>query len=127
MFFDKRITHSMTFIKASFTVSLGVGQMDSCPSNLVRNPYLKTFGKKCYQFNDYEISWSRAEDRCSSFGGSLVQIKTSRIQQFLMDSLQSLEWERGKVWIGAHETNNMYNEDPTWEWIDGNKIFIKEI
>ena len=126
----------MTFIKASVTVSLGVGQMDRCPSNLARKrySYLKTFEEKCYQFNDYETNWYGAKQVCSSKGGSLVKIKAPWVQEFLMESIQSLEWERGNFWIGAHVTNNMpykypnwYNKDLKWEWIDGNKIFIKEI
>lgn len=121
----------MTLIKASFTVSLGVGQMDRCPSNLARNPYLKTFEEKCYQFSYYETNWYGAKKICSLKGESLVKIEAPSVEQFLMVSFQSLEWERGKFWIGAHVTNimfdnfhNWYNEDPTWEWIDGNKIFI---
>ena len=116
----------MTFIKALVTVSLGVGQMDRCPSNLIRNPYLKTYREKCYQFSYDETNWYEAKNKCSSKGGSLVQVRTLWVQKFLMESLKSLEWEK-KVWIGAHETNNIYEEYPTWEWIDGNKIFIKEI
>lgn len=53
-----------------------------------------------------------------SNGGSLVTIKTYQIQQFLMDSLQMLNWESdsGEVWIGAHDQNI----EGYWQWIDGN-------
>nr|XP_022338268.1 layilin-like isoform X2 [Crassostrea virginica] len=118
-----------TLFVASVTVSLGVGQMDRCPSNLARNPYLKTLWERCYQFSYYKTNWYEAKKICSSKGGLLVKIEAPSVQQFLMDSLQSLEWERGKFWIGAHVTNNMpdnffnrYNEDLTWEWIDGTPL-----
>lgn len=91
-------------------------QMYRCPSNLARNPYLKTFGEKCYQFNNYETSWYAARDTCSSRGGMLVQIRTAQIQQFLMNSLRSLGWNRNGVWMGAHDLD----DEGHWKWVEGN-------
>lgn len=91
-------------------------QMYRCPPNLARNPYLKTFGEKCYQFNNYEISWYAARDTCSSRGGMLVQIRTAQIQQFLMESLRSLGWNRNGVWMGAHDLD----DEGHWKWVEGN-------
>lgn len=101
-----------------FTVCLSSDQINRCPSNLVRTHYLKTLGEKCYLFNVNKLDWNRAEQNCKSKGGSLATIRTQKIQQFLMDSLRTLGWEKDPeyVWMGAHDR---YREDH-WQWIDGN-------
>lgn len=106
---SKRVEFSL------FTVCRGGDQLYRCPANLSRNPYLKTFGEKCYQFNNYEVSWYTARDTCSSRGGCLVQIRTAQIQQFVMESLRSLGWNRNGVWMGAHDLDT----EGHWKWVEG--------
>lgn len=60
--------------------------------------------------------WYTARDTCSSRGGMLVQIRTAEIQQFVVNTLSSLHWNRNGVWIGAHDLD----DEGHWKWVEGN-------
>ncbi|KAJ8321156.1 hypothetical protein KUTeg_001281 [Tegillarca granosa] len=87
-----------------------------CPAHLPRTPYLKTYRDQCYYFVNQERYWSDARDDCHHRGGGHhVIIKDQDTQNFVMTSLQHLNWNKNGLWIGAHDLD----AEGDWKWVTG--------
>ncbi|VDI53675.1 Hypothetical predicted protein [Mytilus galloprovincialis] len=92
--------------------------MYRCPDHLLRNIYLKTFGKKCYRYEKSESYWTTAKSMCTGEGGGLIQIRNQATQDWVMTMLNDLHWNTNGVWIGAHDRDT----EMDWRWVTGEKI-----
>ena len=102
-------------------LSKGFGQdvdMYRCPDHLSRTSYLKAFKDKCYSFEKSKTYWTSARDRCSREQGTLIQIKNQETQNWVVNTLNALDWRTNGVWIGAHDRDN----EMGWQWVTGKKI-----
>lgn len=89
-----------------------------CPPHLHRDEYLKTKDNKCYHFIPSEDYWHHALKNCRKNGGTLVEIRESATQNFILRSLHDLNWRRNGLWIGAHDKNH----ESYWEWASGGVV-----
>ena len=93
----------------------------NCPSNLVRSPALRAYNGHCYEFiTHHHKDWSHARDDCTTKGGHLVTITSSAENQFIMASLNSLNFQANGAWIGLSDQR----VEGKWEWVTGN-IFLE--
>ena len=89
----------------------------NCPSNLVRSPALRTYNGHCYEFiTHHHKDWSHARDDCTTKGGHLVTITSRAEDQFIMASLNSLNFRASGAWIGLSDQK----VEGKWEWVTGN-------
>ena len=67
----------------------------------------------CYHFSlQEELSWTNAQNKCVSLGGSLTSIHSTDTNNFIVTNLIHNE-----AWIGY---NSIYAGD--WEWSDGSNV-----
>jgi len=91
-------------------------EFSRCPATLPRNEYLQLMGEVCYEFAiNHEFYWDQAQARCAKNGGNLVTINTPAIQQFLVDALEFLQFDKHGVWIGLNDRKT----EGSFEWSTG--------
>ena len=102
-------------------LSKGFGQdVDNkyrCPDHLSRT-YLKAFKDKCYRFEKRTMYWTSARFMCSRENGTLIQIMNQETQNWVVNTLNALQWSTNGVWIGAHDRDI----EGGWIWVTGDLI-----
>ena len=64
------------------------------------------------------MHWTLAKDECSGEQGTLIQIRNQETQNWVVNTLNALQWSTDGVWIGAHDRDI----EGEWRWVTGEKI-----
>ncbi|XP_063410145.1 lithostathine-1-alpha-like [Mytilus trossulus] len=89
-----------------------------CPPILPRNSNLFAYIDTCFEIVHDEHSWNDARGHCQQHGGDLVVIKDLTKQQFVMNALKYLRWDKKGVWIGGTDAD----KEGEWKWVTGEKM-----
>ncbi|CAG2219739.1 unnamed protein product [Mytilus edulis] len=84
-----------------------------CPPILPRNSNLFAYIDTCFEIVHDEHSWNDARGHCQQHGGDLVVIKDLTKQQFVMNALKYLRWDKKGVWIGGTDGDH----EGEWKWV----------
>ncbi|XP_061173064.1 uncharacterized protein LOC133182294 [Saccostrea echinata] len=69
-----------------------------------------------YLFEDGKVTWSEADERCKNFGGTLAIPRFNEDQNFIVNTLHTLN-KSGYFYIGGRKSDG-----GMWTWIDGTFI-----
>ncbi|VDI37848.1 Hypothetical predicted protein [Mytilus galloprovincialis] len=109
----------MIFFMLLVPAILAQDDVNSCPSNLIRNNALIAHNGYCYEFViNHNFDWQHAHGDCTSKGGHLVVVRSSADNLFLMSSLRSLNFHGDIVWIGLSDQK----VEGTYEWPTGEQV-----
>ena len=62
--------------------------------------------------------WTSARFMCSRENGTLIQIMNQETQNWVVNTLNALQWSTNGVWIGAHDRDI----EGEWRWVTGKMI-----
>lgn len=111
----------MTILYESVVKSSISDPLNDCPISLPRSWNVFAYTDTCLELVHDERSWYDARNHCKQLGGDLVVIQDMAKQQFIMNILKSLRWDRYGVWIGG--TDN--DKEGEWKWVTGRQyIFV---
>ncbi|XP_076085502.1 hepatic lectin-like [Mytilus galloprovincialis] len=89
-----------------------------CPPILPRNSNLFAYIDTCLEIVHDERSWYDARRHCQQHGGDLAVIKDLTKQQFVMNALKYLRWDKNGVWIGGTDGD----KEGEWKWVTEEKM-----
>ena len=121
---------SMLYSACNFIYAFQIVQLDvtfvfpgyrgKCPASLEGNPSVRIHNNFCYQFVNERKTWYASKEDCRLKGGMLIVIDEQSIQQFVVQSINSLRWTDDGVWIAA--TDNQRHSH--WKWLTGALLIL---